>query len=416
MANLRAFFVLWSGQAVSLLGSQAVQFALIWWLTAETGSAAVLAMASVAGLVPHIALGPFIGALVDRWNRKRVMLAADTLVAAASVLLAVLFLNGIVAVPHILVLLFVRSVGGAFHSAAMMASTSLMVPERHLTRIQGLNQSAQGGQLIISAPLGALLVATMPMAAVMLVDVVSALVAIIPLVFIHVPQPAASERTSEATGVRRTLRDVREGLQYLLDRRGHTSLLAMASVVNLCMVPGLSLLPLLVLEQGGGPGRLGGMNSLFGVGTIVGGIALGIWGGFKRRIYTTMAGLFAAGAATVALGQAASITGAFAAIGALGLAIPLVNGPIQAILQATVPAGLQGRIFTLYGSLCGIMTPLGLALAAPLADRFGVRLWYLAGGLACAAMAACGLLTPAVRAIEGQPQTGRADSAQGAVG
>ena len=133
---LRPFLTLWTGQALSLLGSWAVQFAIIWWLTARTGSASVLATATFVGLLPQIVLGPLIGVLVDRWNRKLVMLAADTLVALSSVALAWLYFSGSVRLEYVFALLFVRAVGAAFHGPAMLASTTLMVPERHLTRSQ----------------------------------------------------------------------------------------------------------------------------------------------------------------------------------------------------------------------------------------------------------------------------------------
>jgi DHA3 family macrolide efflux protein-like MFS transporter len=396
---LKPFFVLWTGQALSLLGSQAVQFALIWWLTERTGSATVLATATFFGLVPQIVLGPFIGALVDRWNRKRILLVADSIVAAASGLLALLFLTGTVRYGYVLALLFVRALGGAFHGPAMMASTSLMVPKEHLTRIQGLNQGLQGGALIITAPLGALLVATLPMASVMAVDVGTALFAIAPLFFIAVPQPEKSEE-AERAGLQSTWRDVLDGVGYLRSRSGHTPLMIMAILINLCMVPAFALLPLLVVEQGGGAMRLGWLNAVFGAGTIAGGILLGVWGGFKPRVYTSFVGLLAAGVATLVLGGASSVGVAMAGIGALGLTIPLVNGPIHAVLQATVAPAFQGRVFTIYGSVCGAMTPFGLAIAAPVADLVGVRAWYAAGGIACLAMGALAFLVPSIVRIE----------------
>jgi len=400
--SLTPFFTLWTGQALSLLGSQAVQFALIWWLTQRTGSATILAAAAFLGLLPQIALGPFIGALIDRWNRKRIMLFADAVVAGASAILAGLFLFGTVSTGHVLVLLFVRALGGAFHGPAMMASTSLMVPHEHLTRIQGLNQALQGGQLIVSAPLGALLVATLPMVAVLAVDVVTALFAIVPLLFIRVPQPEQGEQEGSEGGGS-TLQDVLAGLRYLRARDGHTSLLAMATVINLCMVPAFALLPLLVLEQHGGAARLGWMSAVLGAGTIAGGVLLGVWGGFTPRVYTSFVGLLGAGAATLVLGGAGSATGAIAGIAALGLTIPLVNGPIQAVLQATIAPEFQGRVFSLYGSLAALMTPIGLALAAPVADLLGVRTWYAAGGVACILMGAVGFLVPAIARIERSP-------------
>lgn len=396
---LKPFFVLWTGQALSLLGSMSVQFALVWWLTAETGSAAVLATATLLGIAPQTVLGPFIGALVDRWDRKRIMLVADSAIALASLVLAMLFALDLATVGGVLAMLFVRGIGSAFHTPAMMASTSLMVPEKHLTRIQGLNQSLHGGQLIITAPLGAVLYGTLPMAGVMAVDVVTALIAIVPLLFIHVPQPRRSE--SEATtGVATTLNDVLAGLRYLRERSGQMTLLGMSAVINLCMLPAFSLLPLLVVEQQGGAIQLGWMNSMFGVGTIFGGIALGVWGGFKRRVYTTFMGLIAAGLATLALGAAPTWSLAMVAMAAVGLSVPFANGPIQAVLQATVAPEFQGRVFTLYASLGTLVAPIGLALAAPVAELFGVRVWYAAGGLACVSMGVVAFFVPAIARLE----------------
>jgi DHA3 family macrolide efflux protein-like MFS transporter len=266
----------------------------------------------------------------------------------------------------------------------------------------------QGGQMIVTAPLGALLIALLPMGGVMLVDVFTAIFAIAPLLFIHVPQPQHSQ--AEPGSTPSTWADVRAGLRYLWQRGGHLALLGMAAVVNLCMVPAFSLLPLLVVEQGGDAMQLAWMNSLLGVGTIAGGILLGIWGGFKVRIYTSFAALLAIGFATLALGAAPTWGWALVAIAAVGLTVPLVNGPIQAVLQATVAPEFQGRVFTLYGSLASIAAPVGLALAAPIADLLGVRIWYAAGGVACLLMGIGGFLVPAIARMERQPEEAAAEA------
>ena len=397
---MRPFLVLFGGQSVSLLGSQAVQFAMIWWLTESTGSAAVLAVASILGLAPQIVLGPVIGALVDRWDRKRILWLADSLVAAASAALALAFVAGPVPYSVVLAVLFVRALGGAFHAPAMLASTSLMVPERHLTRIQGLQQALQGGALIVTAPLGALLVTALPMASVMAVDVVTALVALAPLPFVAVPQPEQRAVEDGSPRLLSTWRDIVSGVSYLRERAGHVPLLAMATVVNLCMVPAFALLPLLVMEQGGGAAALGWLESGFGIGTIAGGVVLGLWGGFRRRVHTTFIGLILAGVGTVVLGTATSVVAALVGIVVVGVTVPCVNGPILAVLQATVAPELQGRVFTLYASAAGAMTPLGLALAAPVAELLGVHAWYLAGGVACVVMGVAGFLVPSIARIE----------------
>ena len=157
------YFTLWAGQALSLLGSQLVQFAIIWYLTQETNSATTLALASMMGLLPQVLLSPFIGTWVDRGNRRLILIAADGTVAVATFVLAVFFAFGIVNVVHIYVALFIRAVAGGFHQSAFGASAVLLVPKEYLARVQGFNQALYGGLNIISAPLGALLISIMPM-------------------------------------------------------------------------------------------------------------------------------------------------------------------------------------------------------------------------------------------------------------
>jgi DHA3 family macrolide efflux protein-like MFS transporter len=409
--STRRFLVVWGGQALSLVGSQAVQFALIWWLARTSGSATVLAAASLVGLLPPVALGPVIGTLVDRWDRKRVLLAADGAVAAASLLLAALFAAGRAEPGHVLALLFVRALGGAFHAPALLASMSLMVPERHLTRVQGLEQGLQGLLAIVAAPLGAALLGILPMAGVMLVDVVTASFAILPLLLIAIPRPpgatsSAAEGSVEGRRPGAFLSELAAGFAYLWRLPGHRGLVGMATLVNLCLVPAFTLLPLLVMTRlGGGADELAVVTSALGAGILAGGVALGVWGGLRPRILTTLWGLLALGAAVVALG--ATPPGGFGwAIGAMlavGLMVPVVNGPVVAILQATISPEYQGRVFALIGSLAGAAAPLGLVAAAPVAEAAGVEAWYVAGGVACLAMGLAGFAFPAIRAIESVP-------------
>ncbi len=155
--SINRFYVIWSGQAISLLGSELVQFALIWWLVHKTISAAVLAIAAFVGLFPHLVLGPIIGALIDRWNRRHIMLLADSIIALATLILAYLFYIEIVQIWMVYLIMFIRFIGNGFHGPAMMATTPLMIPEKCLTKIQGINQTLVGGRDIISAPLAAFL-------------------------------------------------------------------------------------------------------------------------------------------------------------------------------------------------------------------------------------------------------------------
>ena len=395
---VRAFWILWSGQAVSLLGTQAVQLALVWWITERTRSASMLAASTFLALAPQVLFGPLIGALVDRWDRKKVMIIADGSAALASAALAALFAAGAISVPAVLLALLARAVAGAFHAPAMQASTTLMVPPELFTRIQGVNQALQGTSIVVSAPLGALLYATLPMSGVLAVDVATALLAIAPLLFLDVPSPASVAR-SAAGALASLFAEVRSGVRYLGDRREHLHLLALACALNLLLVPAFALLPLWVEERGGTIGQLGWIQSAFGLGTIAGGLALGVWGGFSQKIRTTALGTVLLGAAVLSL-SALGPLGGIVAMAVVGVAVPFANGPIQAILQVTIPPEMQGRIFSLYGSLAGAMTPLGLLLAAPVAEVAGVAIWYVAAGALCLAAGAVMLARPDLLDIE----------------
>jgi DHA3 family macrolide efflux protein-like MFS transporter len=398
----RTFFTIWSGQALSILGSQLVQFALIWHLTVQTGSATVLATASLVGMLPNVVLGPFIGTLVDRWNRRRIMLVADTIVALATLLLVILFALDIIEVWHIYALLFIRSLASIFHGNAMNASTSLLVPVEQLTRIQGLNQLLNGGLNVIAAPLGALLLEVLPMQGILSIDVITALFAIVPLSFTHVPQPEPHAVHEEKTTV---WKDFKDGLRYVL---GWPSLLIVGLMtvgINFTIIPAFSLLPLMVKDYFGGSAiHLSWVESAMGAGMILGGMLLGIWGGFSRKILTSLVGLLGMGAGTLFLALAPPAAIFMAVGGALlvGFMTPITMGPFFALIQSTVEPNKQARIFSLLSSVGTGIAPLGLLIAGPIADRVGIQAWFLLGGILCIFMAVTGLFIPAVMNMEKQ--------------
>jgi DHA3 family macrolide efflux protein-like MFS transporter len=403
-AGFRMFWTIWSGQALSLVGSQASQFALVWWLTAETGSPGILSAATLVALLPSIVLGPAIGALVDRWSRRLTMIVADGAVALGSLILAGLFLAGSASTTTVLLFLLLRAVGGAFHAPAMMAATTLMVPAEQLSRVQGVNQMLQGGLAIFTAPLGALLLGVVGMSGVLAVDVGTALLAIVPLLFLALPEPPGP-REESASGAR-VLQDVRAGLRYVRHLSGHLALIAFAAVINLFVVPAFALLPLLVLEElRGDVGTQAGLTAAVGVGVIGGGLALGVWGGFRSRVRTALAAIVGLGVAMLVLGATPAGLVPLAVVAMLGVGVfsAVANGCMAAAFQATVAPEYQGRVFTLMASAAAAMTPLGLLLAAPIADHAGVRAWYLAGGLVCATMGAAAFLVRPILEMEGQP-------------
>jgi DHA3 family macrolide efflux protein-like MFS transporter len=261
-----------------------------------------------------------------------------------------------------------------------------------------------GGLNIISAPLGAVLLGLMPLQGILMIDVGTALLAIAPLFFIPVPEPERRPtREGVPTGSLTVWGDLREGLAYVRGWPGLRMLMGLALLVNFVLPPTISLLPLLVTEHFGGDAlQLGWINSALGVGVIAGGLILGAWGGFKRRISTTLAGLLGMGLGLLMIGFTAATLFAQALVAAflVGAMSSFVNGPVFAILQATIEPGMQGRVFTLIGSLGGAMAPLGLILAGPIADIFGIQIWYTVSGGVLALMGIAGYFIPALLNIE----------------
>lgn len=397
------FFTIWGGQAFSLFGSALVQFALVWYLTQQTGSATVLAAAMLVAMLPQIALGPFAGALVDRWNRRSIMIVADSSIALSTLALMYLFAIGQVQVWQIYVALMIRSLGGAFHFPAMQASTTLMVPEKHLTRISGANQTLQGAINIVAPPTGALLLEALPMQNVLGIDVATALLAILPLTFLAIPQPIRSDTKDETGAQTGFVQDVRDGLRYVANWPGLLAILIMATVINFLLTPTSALMPLLVTRHFGlGALEFGLMDSAWGFGVILGGLALSAWGGFKRKVATSMLGIIGIGLGVLVVGLA-PVNAYWLAVAGMALAgvmNPITNGPLFALIQSTVKPDMQGRVLALIMSAAGAMSPLSLAVAGPMSDMIGIRTWFWLGGLLCLLMGAGAFFVPSIMNIE----------------
>ncbi|MCP5094507.1 MAG: MFS transporter, partial [Chloroflexi bacterium] len=269
---LRPFLIIWTGQSISLFGSSLVSFALIWWLTEETGSATVLAFASIVTVIPRVILSPITGTLVDRWQRRRIMLVADIIIALATMALAVFFAVGMQAIWLIYLLMFIRGLGGAFHRPAMIASTTLMVPEKHYSRVAGLNNALRGAMSIVAPILGALILKILPLQSILLLDVATAVPAIIPLFFITIPQPAKQQpaQTESPTSV---ITDLRQGLRYIGSWPGLIMLIVVYAMVHFLLAPSMALMPLLVTNHfAGGALQLASLQSAAGIGLVLGGL------------------------------------------------------------------------------------------------------------------------------------------------
>jgi DHA3 family macrolide efflux protein-like MFS transporter len=393
----RDFFTIWSGQSISLVGSSLVQFALVWWLTVETGSGTVLALGTLMGVLPQILIAPWAGAYVDRWDRRRTMIVADSLASFVALLLMLSFASGGGQVWMVLLAMLARSTLSGFHWPAMQAATSMMVPERHLARVGGINQAMFGLANVVAAPAGAVLIAMLPMWAVLSADLVTAMMAVIPLLFIPVPSPERRE------GRHSLVKEMKEGLAFLRGWQGALSIIVLFMIANLLLSPAFSLLPLLVVAHfGAGAAEYAAMESLAGIGMLVGGLALGIWGGGRRKVLTMLGSTVVLSLGVLALGvvPADLLPVAYACCLVIGGTLAILNGSMMAMMQASVPFAMQGRIFALISSGVAAMMPAGLLLAGPLSDIVGVQVWYLIAGIPMAALSVTYLFIPKVMEME----------------
>jgi len=399
---MKKFLPIWSAQLFSLLGSGLVQFALVWYLTQKTGSAEILAMATFVALLPDVLLAPFAGALVDRWNRRIVMILADGSTAFFTLVLAVLFLTGKVQIWHIFVVLFLREAGGTFQWPAMQSSTSLMVPDEHLSRVAGINQAIRGGLNIVAAPLGALLMTLLPFYQVISIDIVTAIIAITPLFFISIPQP--KRKVDEAPlSAKAVLGDMGEAFKFMKVNPGILWITIVAAFLNFVLAPTDTFLPLLVIQHFHlGALQLSMLQSGMGIGVVIGGLLLGVWGGFKNRVLTSMLGIMGIGAGIVLVGIAPSQLFYMALAGMVlcGIMNAFGNGPIMAIMQSKVPPEMQGRVMGLVSSICMAMMPLAMLISAPVVKVTGLQAWYWASGIITIALGAAALCIPQIIGLE----------------
>ena len=396
----RRFFTFWAAQAVSLIGSNLAQFAITWWMTKATGSATVLATATLVAILPGVLLGPLAGVLVDRWNRRLIIVVADGVGALGAALLMLLFWADAIQLWHVYLITFVRALAGTFHFAAEQSSLSLMVPHEQLARVAGLNQMIQGVNMVVAPPLGALLLEVLALHGMMAIDVVTAVIAIGLVFIIAIPQPLTSTPAHERLSI---LADLRTGLRYIWHWPGLFLALCLSSLLNFLLNPAFSLLPILVTNHFHGDAlQFATLNTTLGLGFIVGGVLLGVWGGFKRRIYTTVAGVagMSIGTLLIALAPADSYWMAVAGIAIFGILNPIANGPFMAIMQSVVAPEMQGRFFTVLNTMSQGMAPLGLLLAGPVADAFGVQIWFLIGSIGLLVIGGLFFFTPSLRSLE----------------
>ncbi len=374
------FFTIWAGQAVSLITSAILQMAIIFYLTEKTGSAMVLSMASLVGFLPYAVFGPAIGVLVDRYDRKKIMIGADLIIAAAGAVLAIIALYMELPIWMVMVVLFIRSIGTAFHSPALNAVTPLLVPEDQLTKCAGYSQSLQSISYILSPAFAALLYSVWELNAIIAIDVLGAVIASLTVAFVNIPKLNVDQQSLKPDFIK----EMKEGIVVLRQNKGLFDLLLLGTLYTFVYMPINALYPLISMEYfNGTPMHISITEIAFASGMLAGGLILGRLGSYEKRVLLITGSFFMMGASLAIAGllPPSDFIIFVVCCAIMGLSVPFYSGVQTALFQEKIKPEYLGRVFSLTGSIMSLAMPLGLILSGFFSDRIGVNYWFLMSGI-----------------------------------
>lgn len=422
--GMRTFMRVWSGQFVSILGSAMTGFGLAIWAWMMTGQATALALVAFASFAPMIALSPVAGALVDRWDRKRTMILSDLASGLGTAAILVLYSAGALQIWHLYVVCAISGAFGAFQFPAYSAAITKMVDKRHYGRTSAMMGLAEAAPNIIAPVLAAALIPLIGITGIMAIDIATFVYAIATVLTADIPGP---EPTAVAKARGPLLRDSALGFRYIRENRGLLMLLMFFLAFNFIASLGNVLIAPMVLARSGSDSlAFGTIQSMFGLGGLVGGIAVAVWGGPRYKvggIILGIAGSCVLGVALLGVGQSLPVWAAGAFMGAAFM--PLVGASSQAIWQSKVPPEIQGRVFAARRMLAQMCIPVSMLLAGPLADRVfepamapggaladafgwivgtgpgaGMGLMLFVSSIMCAAICGIAMASPTLRNLE----------------
>lgn len=379
----RVFAIIWTGQFLSILTSSIVNFAIVLWLSLETGSAEVLAFATMAALLPQSVLGLFTGIFIDRWKRKRVMIMADSFIAFCTLILAVLFYFDLAKISHIYVLLALCSVGSAFHMPAMQASVPLLAPKSELMRIAGINQVIQSVCNIAGPALAGLFITMMKMTNILLLDVAGAAFACLSLCFVFIPDPSQEERNSEL----HLWREAKEAIMEVRNQYGLSWLFLLSILATFVIMPVSVLFPLMTLNHfAGNAFQVSLVEVSWGGGALLAGALLGLKK-YRWNEILLINGMYIALGLTFLFSGLLPVSGFiwFAVLTALGgVCGSLYFATFTTVIQSRIDPGVMGRVFSFYMSFSMLPSMIGLLSTGFLADSIGLgNTFIISGGFLC---------------------------------
>jgi MFS family permease len=367
--GMAAFTIVWIGQVFSLLGTAMSQFALTLWAYEITGKATPLALVSFFFLVPMVALGPFVGVLVDRGNRKLMMMFSDLAAAFTTAIVLVLSATDKLQVWHLYVTATITGVFQGFQWPAYSATIALMLPKKQYARANGMLEMAGNASGIFAPILAGALIGPLGLTGILIIDLISAAIAIGTLIFVYIPQPPKTEASRRGAGS--FLKETAYGFRYILSRPSLLGLQTVFMVGNFFENVAFGVLaPMILARTGNSELIFGSVQSAGAIGGLVGGLVVAAWGGPKRRVHGVLVSWFCIGllgTTLIGIGQTLPIWAASMFLRMLFS--PIVNSSNQAIWQAKVTPAVQGRVFATRATIAWLVMPLGRLLSGPLADQ-----------------------------------------------
>ncbi len=377
--GMGTFVVIWSGQLVSTIGSGLTGFVMGVWLFEETRSTTLFALNMLAYMLPNVLLSPLIGALVDRLDRRLIMILSDTGAGLSTAAVALLHLSGNLEVWHVYVATFFNAAFSSFQWPAYSAATTLLVPKRHLGRASGMVQIGEAVSQLISPAIAGALFVSIGLGRVLLIDFATFAFAVLSLLAVRIPRPEVSAESEAARGS--LLKEGLFGWAYIKARPGLLGLLLYFASWNLFWGLGnVALFPMVLALSG--PEKLGYLVSIVGVGMLLGTLAMSVWGGPKRRVIGVIGAGLLGSLMVVVVGMSTSLL--LITIGMFGfmLTSPIGNGSSQALWQSKVEPDVQGRVFAVRRMVAWSTSPIAYLVAGPLVDRVFTPLMVEGGALA----------------------------------
>jgi MFS family permease len=366
--SMRTFLIIWIGQLISILGSGITGFSLAVWIFTETGQVTPFALTTLFSNLPRVLLSPIAGSVADRYNRKRIMILADTASALVTLGVAILLFFGDLQIWHIYIVATLHSVFGSFQDPAYRASITMIVPKKHLARAGGIQQIGYATQSMVIPLVAGVLYAWIGVRGVILIDFFSFFFAIGALIFVTIPQPKLT--TGVVEGEKPSmLRDAVFGWKYLVKLPGLFSLLWYYAAVNFFLSMSGVLAGPMILSFAN-PEALGVVQTVGGVAMLLSGVLMGSWGGpNKKRIWGVILAIFLSGFGFLIFGLKQSLlligVGQFVIL----FFIPISAALSQVVWQTKIPADVQGRVFAIRGMIAYSIMPISNLAAGPLADK-----------------------------------------------